>query len=116
MKQPPINSLQGQPAGFPPPPVYQVQTQRARFAGTARPQQFTVAQQQQQALLQRKLQEQQKQQLQQKQRLLQAQQQQQLLIPSNAAADPAALSNIDSLLNNTVAPNVSLQVKHEITK
>lgn len=53
------------------------------------------------------------QQQQHKQRLLQQQQQQQLLIPSNAAAADqlsAGLQNIDSLLNNTVAPNVSLQV------
>lgn len=48
-----------------------------------------------------------------KQRLLQQQQQQQLLVPSNAAADqinPSGLQNIDNLLNNTLAPNVSLQV------
>lgn len=48
-----------------------------------------------------------------KQRLLQQQQQQQLLIPSNATATDqinTGIHNIDSLLNNTVAPNVSLQV------
>jgi nuclear receptor coactivator 2 len=46
-----------------------------------------------------------------KRRLLQQQQQQQLLIPSNAAAAEMTpgLQNIDNLLNNTVAPNVSLQ-------
>ncbi|XP_051158811.1 nuclear receptor coactivator 2 isoform X9 [Leptopilina boulardi] len=47
-----------------------------------------------------------------KQRLLQQQQQQQLLIPSNATATDqinTGIHNIDSLLNNTVAPNVSLQ-------
>jgi nuclear receptor coactivator 2 len=47
-------------------------------------------------------------------RLLQAQQQQQLVIPSSATTvvEPltSGLQNIDSLLNNTVAPNVSLQV------
>ena len=53
------------------------------------------------------------QQQQMKQRLLQQQQQQQLLIPSNATATDqinTGIHNIDSLLNNTVAPNVSLQV------
>ncbi|XP_043475470.1 uncharacterized protein LOC122507030 isoform X10 [Leptopilina heterotoma] len=52
------------------------------------------------------------QQQQMKQRLLQQQQQQQLLIPSNATATDqinTGIHNIDSLLNNTVAPNVSLQ-------
>lgn len=50
---------------------------------------------------------------QQKRRLLQQQQNQHLLIPSNANAAAVEISpgiqNIDSLLNNTVAPNVSLQ-------
>ncbi|XP_018571152.1 nuclear receptor coactivator 1 isoform X2 [Anoplophora glabripennis] len=47
----------------------------------------------------------------QKRRLLQQQKQQQLLIPSNAAASEMnpSMQNIESLLNNTVAPNVSLQ-------
>lgn len=47
----------------------------------------------------------------QKRRLLQQQKQQQLLIPSNAAASEmnSSMQNIESLLNNTVAPNVSLQ-------
>lgn len=52
------------------------------------------------------------QQQEQKRRLLQQQQNQHLLIPSNASAAPEinpGLQNIDSLLNNTVAPNVSLQ-------
>nr|CAD7258429.1 unnamed protein product [Timema shepardi] len=99
-----------QSQGFPPPPVYQ---QRPRFsiqqAGRPGAPQYsttanTLANQQ---FLRSKVFQQQ-----QKQRLLQAQQQQQLLIPSNAAADQLAASgiqNIDSLLNNTVAPNVSLQ-------
>lgn len=55
----------------------------------------------------------QQQQQQLKQRLLQQQQQQQLLIPSNATAIDqitAGIHNIDNLLNNTVAPNVTLQV------
>lgn len=43
-------------------------------------------------------------------RLLQQQQQQELLIPSNATSElNSGLQNIDTLLNNTVAPNVSLQ-------
>jgi nuclear receptor coactivator 2 len=73
--------------------------------------QFSSQQQQQLQLQQRKLMQQQQQQL--KQRLLQQQQQQQLLIPSNATATDqiaTGIHNIDSLLNNTVAPNVSLQV------
>lgn len=58
----------------------------------------------QQLLIQRRQQEE-------KRRLLQQQQQQELLIPSNATAAEinSGLQNIDSLLNNTVAPNVSLQ-------
>lgn len=47
-------------------------------------------------------------------RLLQAQQQQHLVVPSSATTVVEQLTtgvqNIDSLLNNTVAPNVSLQV------
>lgn len=61
------------------------------------------------------IQQQQQQQL--KQRLLQQQQQQQLLIPSNATATDqitTGIHNIDNLLNNTVAPNVSLQVITEL--
>ncbi|KAL0274024.1 UNVERIFIED_CONTAM: hypothetical protein PYX00_006559 [Menopon gallinae] len=114
------------PAGFPPPPpVYQIHQQpqqRIRFnvqqqlAGRPGGPQYTVAsgsltQQQQQMLMQRKLLQEQ-QQKQHRQRLLQQQEQQQLLVPSNAAADqmnPSGLQNIDSLLNNTLAPNVSLQ-------
>ncbi|KAL1124276.1 hypothetical protein AAG570_002046 [Ranatra chinensis] len=104
---------------FTPPPMY---PQRQRFpiqgplAGRQPNHQFSLANQQQQQK-QRLMQAQQQQQQQQKQRLLQQQQQQQLLIPSNAAVaaasastgDPAAIHNIDSLINNTVAPNVSLQ-------
>lgn len=57
-------------------------------------------------------QQQRKLQQEQKRRLLLQQKQQQLLIPSNAnagATDINAMQNIDSLLNTTVAPNVSLQ-------
>lgn len=80
--------------------------------------QFT---QQQQLQLQQQrtklIQQQQQQQL--KQRLLQQQQQQQLLIPSNATATDqitTGIHNIDNLLNNTVAPNVSLQVIIELDR
>ena len=55
---------------------------------------------------------------QQQKRLLQAQQQQQLVIPSSATTVveqlTPGLQNIDSLLNNTVAPNVSLQVRKSL--
>ncbi|CAB0001329.1 unnamed protein product [Nesidiocoris tenuis] len=70
---------------------------------------YTVSQQQQLILQQQRsrlLQQQTK------QRLLHLQQHQQLLIPSNATAnsgDPSGIHNIDSLMNSTVAPNVSLQ-------
>jgi nuclear receptor coactivator 2 len=48
---------------------------------------------------------------QQQKRLLEAQQQQQLVIPSSATTVVEQLTpGLDSLLNNTVAPNVSLQV------
>lgn len=65
---------------------------------------------QQQLLLQQKKLQQQKQQQEQKRRLLLQQKQQQLLIPSNAAVNEInSMQNIDSLLNNTVAPNVTLK-------
>lgn len=65
---------------------------------------------QQQLLLQQKKLQQQKQQQEQKRRLLMQQKQQQLLIPSNAAVNEInSMQNIDSLLNNTVAPNVTLK-------
>lgn len=65
---------------------------------------------QQQLLLQQKKIQQQKQQQEQKRRLLMQQKQQQLLIPSNAAVNEInPMQNIDSLLNNTVAPNVTLK-------
>lgn len=111
--------------GFPPP--YQrpgnFQIQRGHPVRTGTPQYAiagqnnpmagqTIPQQQQQLLLQQQqrkiLQQQQEQQ---KRRLLQQQQQQQLLIPSNVQAVElnTGLQNIDSLLNHTVAPNVTLQ-------
>lgn len=74
--------------------------------------QFGSQQQQHINIQQRKLLQQQQQHV--KQRLLQQQQQQQMLIPSNATATDqiaTGIQNIDNLLNNTVAPNVSLQVK-----
>ncbi|XP_063902994.1 nuclear receptor coactivator 1 isoform X4 [Zophobas morio] len=90
---------------FPPPPNYPqggfIPKQRIPVrAGTP---QYAVASGNQ-LLLQRKQQED-------RRRLLQQQQQQELLIPSNATAAEinSGLQNIDSLLNNTVAPNVSLQ-------
>lgn len=74
-------------------------------------QQYTAgALNQQQLLLQQKKLQQQKQQQEQKRRLLMQQKQQQLLIPSNAAVNEInSMQNIDSLLNNTVAPNVTLK-------
>lgn len=92
---------------FHPPPMYQ---QRQRFPIQQQQQirqQFSINPQ----LLMAQRNKIQHQQMQQKQRLLQLQQQQQLVIPSNATASNAdpALHNIDSLINNTVAPNVSLQ-------
>ncbi len=58
-------------------------------------------------------QQQQKQAQQDRNRLLQQQQQQQLLIPASASAEQLqpGLQNISSLLNDAVAPNVSLQVR-----
>ncbi|XP_058799179.1 nuclear receptor coactivator 3 [Phymastichus coffea] len=98
------------------PPIYQQQSQqqqpRARLnavqqAGIRQAAaQFTPQQQQMQLQQRQKM-------LQVQQRLLQQQQQQQLLIPSNATAPDQIASggihNIDTLLNNTVAPNVTLQ-------
>ncbi|XP_015108589.1 nuclear receptor coactivator 2 isoform X6 [Diachasma alloeum] len=99
------------------PPMYQ--QQRPRFANQTGIRQTTTpftpqqqAQQQQQQLLHQQQRSKLIHQQQLKQRLLQQQQQQQLLIPSNATAPDqiaAGIHNIDSLLNNTVAPNVSLQ-------
>lgn len=96
----------------PPPPIYQ--HQRPRFnlqqnAGRQTTASFTQLQQLQLQQQRSKLLQQQ----QHKQRLLQQQQQQQLVIPSNAAATDQIsndIHHIDSLMNNTVAPNVSLQV------
>lgn len=109
-----MTSAQTSQANFPPPPVYQRPGtyQIARGGQGIRPggPQYAMATSQQQQLLlqQRKIIQQQQQQ--EKRRLLQQQQQQQLLIPSNAAAElNSGLQNIDSLLNNTVAPNVTLQ-------
>ncbi|XP_063983446.1 nuclear receptor coactivator 2 isoform X8 [Diachasmimorpha longicaudata] len=99
------------------PPMYQ--QQRPRFANQSGIRQTTTpftpqqqAQQQQQQLLHHQQRSKLIHQQQLKQRLLQQQQQQQLLIPSNATAPDqiaTGIHNIDSLLNNTVAPNVSLQ-------
>lgn len=100
---------------YQPPPMYQQQP-RMRFNTQPGIRQTTAqfTQQQQLQLQQQRtklIQQQQQQQQQLKQRLLQQQQQQQLLIPSNATAPEqiTTIHNIDNLLNNTVAPNVSLQ-------
>lgn len=111
-----MTTQSNQTGGFPqPPPTYPraaagFHNQRGPVrAGTP---QYAMAggtiTSQQLLLQQRKLLQQQQEH---KRRLLQQQQQQQLLIPSNAAAAEinSGLQNIDSLLNNTVAPNVSLQ-------
>ncbi|CAH1102435.1 unnamed protein product [Psylliodes chrysocephalus] len=97
---------------FPPPPNYsQAKFQRMQIRGSGIDnQQFSNANIQQ---LQRK---QLLYQQEQKRRLLMRQEQQHLLISSSAAANANEISNninsiqsMDSLLNNTVAPNVSLQ-------
>lgn len=87
----------------------QQRSQQMRLGSVA--QQYTAgAINQQQLLLQQKKLQQQKQQQEQKRRLLMQQKQQQLLIPSNAAVNEInSMQNIDSLLNNTVAPNVTLK-------
>lgn len=108
-----------QGGNFPPPPNYPrnagfgmqravrpntTQYAMASSAATLQNSQQLLQQQQRKQLLH--------QQQEQKRRLLQQQQNQQLLIPSNANAAAeinSGLQNIDSLLNNTVAPNVSLQ-------
>ncbi|KAJ9600431.1 hypothetical protein L9F63_009287, partial [Diploptera punctata] len=106
--------------GFPPPPLYPQPRPRLNIQqavgqlGGVRPasaMSYSSSQLNTQLLTQQKRMLLQQQQQQQKQRLLQQQQQQQLLIPNNAtAADlPSNIQNIDSLLNNTVAPNVALQ-------
>ncbi|CAB0035668.1 unnamed protein product [Trichogramma brassicae] len=124
------NSSVTQSQNYQPPPMYQQhaqmqlqQQQQARNRlGTAQSgirqagAQFPPQQQQQHMQIQRKLlhHQQQQQQQQLKQRLLQQQQQQQLLIPSNATAPDqisTGIQNIDNLLNNTVAPNVTLQIR-----
>ncbi|KAJ8920909.1 hypothetical protein NQ315_015702, partial [Exocentrus adspersus] len=102
---------------FPPPPNYsqskfqqrmQVRSGQPQYPGNISSQLLLQHHQRKQLL---HPQQQQQQQQEQKRRLLQQQKQQQLLIPSNAAANEMqnSMQNIDSLLNNTVAPNVSLQ-------
>ncbi|XP_050438231.1 nuclear receptor coactivator 2-like isoform X2 [Adelges cooleyi] len=114
---------------FIPPPAYQPQQKTSvRFNQQQSPRLGGVGSypknQQQQLLLhqqqkQRLIQQQQQQQQQQKQRLLQQQQQQKMVVSSNSAAistpDPTtALQTIDSLLNNSVAPNVALQLSSNV--
>ncbi|XP_076655238.1 uncharacterized protein LOC143360357 isoform X9 [Halictus rubicundus] len=96
---------------YQPPPMYQQQTRMRSTTQLVRQNTAQFTQQQQLQIHQERAKlMQQQQQL--KQRLLQQQQQQQLLIPSNATATDqitTGIQNIDNLLNNTVAPNVSLQ-------
>ncbi|XP_059617305.1 nuclear receptor coactivator 2 isoform X2 [Phlebotomus argentipes] len=104
-----------QSQGFPaPPPIYSQRSQRM-------PQMLPAGHQQQQItaarfqLMQQHRLMQQQQQKEQRERLLQQQQKQQMVVPVNATAGADQLclnpgmTNIESLLNNTVAPNVSLQ-------
>ncbi|XP_018329075.1 nuclear receptor coactivator 1 isoform X3 [Agrilus planipennis] len=112
-------ATQSNQAGFPPPPTYpraafnvprgQVRPGASQYSmagGTVASQQLFTQQQRKQLL---------QQQQEHKRRLLQQQQQQHLLIPSNAAAaEISGLQNIDTLLNNTVAPNVSLQRSNSV--
>ncbi|KAI5742425.1 hypothetical protein M8J77_007124 [Diaphorina citri] len=99
-----------QQAQYPPPPMYQ---QRPRFSmqqaiRSGNPQ-YAISNQA--PLTPQMLQQRQKMIQQQRQRLLQQQQQQQVVIPpSHAQAD----HNMDSLINNTVAPNVSLQRSNSV--
>ncbi|XP_074027030.1 basic helix-loop-helix family member taiman isoform X4 [Leptinotarsa decemlineata] len=104
---------------FPPPPNYpQAKFQRAQMrSGTVQQQQFAGHINNQMLLRKQQLLQQQQQQQEQKRRLLHQQKQQQLLIPSNAAANEInTMQNIDSLLNNTVAPNVSLQRSSSVSE
>ncbi|XP_076255265.1 basic helix-loop-helix family member taiman isoform X5 [Rhynchophorus ferrugineus] len=101
--------------GYPPPPNYPPNKYQRPVnvrAGTGSLYTTTNLSSQHQILIaQRKMQLQQEQ----KQRLLQQQKQQQLLIPSNATtAEINSIQNIDNLLNNTVAPNVSLQRSNSV--
>ncbi|KAJ8942844.1 hypothetical protein NQ314_009906 [Rhamnusium bicolor] len=106
-----ITNQNNQSGVFPPPPNYSQSKFQQRMQGRPGASQYAgninsqlLLQQQRKQLLH------QQQQQEQKRRLLQQQKQQQLLIPSNAAANEMnSMQNIDSLLNNTVAPNVSLQ-------
>ncbi|CAH0558275.1 unnamed protein product [Brassicogethes aeneus] len=101
-----------QQGNFPPPPNYPQQNiMIKRGAGRQGAPQYAqtnnnLSRQQLLSMQRNKLQQEQ-----QKQRLLQMQKQQHMLIPSNAtSADMTQqLQNIDTLLNTTVAPNVSLQ-------
>nr|AYI50060.1 steroid receptor co-activator [Monochamus saltuarius] len=100
---------QNQSGVFPPPPNYsqskfqpRMQVRQGQSQYSANINNQLILQHQRKQLLHQQ---------EQKRRLLQQQKQQQLLIPSNAAASEmnASMQNIESLLNNTVAPNVSLQ-------
>ncbi|XP_055684535.1 nuclear receptor coactivator 2 isoform X3 [Lutzomyia longipalpis] len=119
-----VTTHQQQSQGFPaPPPIYSQRSQRMPQMIPAGHQQQQQQQQQQinantvarfQLMQQHRLMQQQ-QQKEQRERLLQQQQKQQMVVPVNATAGADQLclnpgmTNIESLLNNTVAPNVSLQ-------
>ncbi|XP_055711682.1 nuclear receptor coactivator 2 isoform X6 [Phlebotomus papatasi] len=113
-----------QSQGFPaPPPIYSQRSQRMPQMIPAGHQQQQQQQQQLNVtavaarfqLMQQHRLMQQQQQKEQRERLLQQQQKQQMVVPVNATAGADQLclnpgmTNIESLLNNTVAPNVSLQ-------
>ncbi|XP_049822907.1 nuclear receptor coactivator 1 isoform X2 [Aethina tumida] len=92
-------------SGFSAPPQYAQIKRQIRPGATVYPTNNNLTPQQIMLQQKNKLQQEQH-----KRRLLQAQKQQHLLIPSNAtSADLNSIQNIDNLLNNTVAPNVSLQ-------
>ncbi|XP_050300353.1 nuclear receptor coactivator 3 isoform X3 [Anthonomus grandis grandis] len=112
-----ISSGQQNSMGYHPPPNYP-QGKYPRALSGGRASQFTnsnLTVQQQQLLEQQRKMQQQRQAEEQKRRLLQLQERQQLLIPSNAtAAELNSIQNIDNLLNNTVAPNVTLQRSNSV--
>lgn len=110
-----MTTQNAQSGSFPPPPNYPrsgFTMSRAARPSAAQYMQNAALANSTQILQQQQQRKQLIQQQEQKRRLLQQQQNQHLLIPSNASAAPEispGLQNIDSLLNNTVAPNVSLQ-------
>lgn len=105
------NSSSNNGHGFSMPSAYAQQQQQRPVVG--------VAQQQQQRLAMGQLPRYQNiQQQQQHERLLQEQQKQQLVVPVNATQTGLnpGLADIGSLINNTVAPNVSLQRNNSVVR